>query len=82
MINGKEALNMQDKKSGITLMVILLVIMVMLVGCEISSNSGSSNSSRKTTQRQSNPSIRDMDPEFYDYLERRYNNMIDRYYDQ
>ena len=56
-----------------TIILIAIILMFLLFGG--SSNNSSSSSNRTTRTTQSNP-IRDKDPEFYDYLEDRYNEMI------
>ena len=57
-----------------TVIFIVVILLFLLFGG--SSNNSSSSSTRTTTRTtQSNP-IRDRDPEFYDYLEDRYNEMI------
>ncbi len=64
--------NNNTPKLGCGTILIIILIILFLIG-----SSGSNSSSRSTTYtpRTSNP-IRDKDPEFYDYLENRYNNMI------
>ncbi len=62
---------MNNGQKGIgcgTIFIILIVLFLLIGSC---SNSNNSSSSYK-----SNP-IRDRDPEFYDYLEDRYNRMIE-----
>lgn len=55
-----------------TIIFIAIILMFLLFG----GSSNNSSSTRRTTRTtQSNP-IRDRDPEFYDYLEDRYNEMI------
>ena len=66
-----------NNKSGcgtlIAVCVVLLILLMSMGSC--GKNSSSSGSYTRRTQTQSNP-IRDRDPEFYDYLEDRYNRMI------
>jgi len=55
-----------------TILIIILVILFLIGG---GSNSSSKSTSTYSQTKTSNP-IRDRDPEFYDSLERRYNEMI------
>ena len=56
-----------------TILLIAIILMFLMFGGNSGNNSSSSRTTTRTTQ--SNP-IRDKDPEFYDYLENRYNDMI------
>ncbi len=56
-----------------TIIFIAIILLFLLFGGNNSNSSSSSWTTKRTTQ--SNP-IRDKDPEFYDYLENRYNEMI------
>ena len=67
--------NNNTPKLGCGTILIIILVILFLIGGSGNNSSSRSTTYRQTTTKTSNP-IRDKDPEFYDYLENRYNNMI------
>ena len=57
----------------------IIIFVILLLFASMSGNSSTSTkTTRRTTQTITSNPIRDRDPEFYDQLERQYNDMINK----